>query len=181
MYNVFMASGYANHLTKQVGEFLVCAELGRRGLVATTFAGSMPGFDVVATNAQHCSILLQVKTARSASNSASCWPLTGKFLDIATDSKTGRQTVKRKALGDEAKLIYVFVLLRGKRCESDRFFVCRAREAQDACLASYTEFLSKHGYVRPKKPQSTDLRIRPSDLSKFENSWELINLSLSGS
>jgi DNA modification methylase len=35
-----MASGLSNKLIGQVGEFLVCAELGRRGFVATPFAGT---------------------------------------------------------------------------------------------------------------------------------------------
>ena len=43
-----MATGSANKLTGQVGEFLVCAELGRRGMFATPFAGNVPEFDVVA-------------------------------------------------------------------------------------------------------------------------------------
>jgi len=32
-----MASGRGNHLTKQIGEYLVAAELGRRGFIAARF------------------------------------------------------------------------------------------------------------------------------------------------
>ena len=33
-----MATGRSNKLVGQVGEFLVCAELGRRGMIATPFS-----------------------------------------------------------------------------------------------------------------------------------------------
>jgi len=36
-------SGWDNRLVGQVGEFLVCAELGRRGLAATPFRRPVPG------------------------------------------------------------------------------------------------------------------------------------------
>jgi hypothetical protein len=34
-------------LTKQIGEHLVVAELGRNGLIATPFAGNVQNFDLV--------------------------------------------------------------------------------------------------------------------------------------
>jgi hypothetical protein len=38
-------TGTQNQQTKAVGEFLVCAELGRREITATTFAGNVKDFD----------------------------------------------------------------------------------------------------------------------------------------
>ena len=43
-----MRSGRKNLLTKQIGEYLVAAELGRQGLIATTFTGNVPDFDILA-------------------------------------------------------------------------------------------------------------------------------------
>jgi hypothetical protein len=37
-----MATGHSNKIVGQTGEYLVAAELGRRGLVATTFTGNVP-------------------------------------------------------------------------------------------------------------------------------------------
>ena len=37
-----MAEGRKIQLTKQIGEYLVCAELGRRGFISTTFTGNVP-------------------------------------------------------------------------------------------------------------------------------------------
>jgi hypothetical protein len=45
-----MSTGRLNKLAGQIGEYLVCAELGRRGLIATPFAGNVPTFDVLATD-----------------------------------------------------------------------------------------------------------------------------------
>jgi len=43
-----MSKGRKNQLTKQIGEYLVAAELGRRGFLATTFTGNVPHYDVLA-------------------------------------------------------------------------------------------------------------------------------------
>lgn len=47
-----MATGRENQLTKQVGEYLVAAELCRRGFIATTFTGNVPDFDIIASDAR---------------------------------------------------------------------------------------------------------------------------------
>jgi len=41
-----MTTGLKTQLAKQVGEYLVAAELGRMGLIAATFAGNVPDYDV---------------------------------------------------------------------------------------------------------------------------------------
>ena len=41
-----MATGRQVQLTKQVGEYLVAAELSRRGLLTATFAGNVPAYDI---------------------------------------------------------------------------------------------------------------------------------------
>ena len=39
-----MATGRQIQLTKQVGEYLVAAELSRQGLLTATFAGNVPAY-----------------------------------------------------------------------------------------------------------------------------------------
>ena len=56
-----MATGRQIQLTKQVGEYLVAAELSRRGLLTTTFAGNVPAYDIVATGGRGQTALVQVK------------------------------------------------------------------------------------------------------------------------
>lgn len=45
-----MSEGRQNQLTKQVGEYLACAELCRRGYITTSFTGNVPDFDVLVVN-----------------------------------------------------------------------------------------------------------------------------------
>ena len=56
-----MATGRQVQLTKQVGEYLVAAELSRRGLLTATFAGNVPDYDIVATGGRGQTALVQVK------------------------------------------------------------------------------------------------------------------------
>jgi hypothetical protein len=42
-----MATGRQMKLVGQTGEYLVAAELGRRGLIATTFTGNVPDYDIL--------------------------------------------------------------------------------------------------------------------------------------
>lgn len=45
-----MASGRSNKIVGQTGEYLVAAELGRRGLIATAFTGNVPHYDIIASD-----------------------------------------------------------------------------------------------------------------------------------
>ena len=44
-----MATGRTSKLVGQTGEYLVAAELSRRGLIATTFTGNVPHYDIIAS------------------------------------------------------------------------------------------------------------------------------------
>ena len=78
-----MATGRANHLTKQVGECLVAAELGRRGLIAATFTGNVPDYDIVATDERFRSVLVLVKAV-----TGSTWQLDiRRFVAVTLDGK----------------------------------------------------------------------------------------------
>ena len=56
-----MGTGRQVQLTKQVGEYLIAAELSRRGLLTATFAGHVPDYDIVATGGRGQTALVQVK------------------------------------------------------------------------------------------------------------------------
>src|SRR5262249_39805385 len=62
-----MATGRQNYLTKQTGEYLVAAELSRRGLIATTFTGNVPHYDIIASNEHGKHVSVQVKASRGSS------------------------------------------------------------------------------------------------------------------
>ena len=45
-----MGTGRNNKLVGQTGEYLIAAELSRRGYIATTFTGNVPDYDIIASN-----------------------------------------------------------------------------------------------------------------------------------
>ena len=57
---------YSKILSGQIGENLIVSELGRRGIVATTFAGNVPDIDILAYK-NNKSIPLQIKSLASGS------------------------------------------------------------------------------------------------------------------
>ena len=78
-----MASGRSNQITKQIGEYLVASELGRFGLVAATFAGNIPDYDIIATDSAFRSVPVQVKTVNGAS-----WQFDiSRFVDVQLEGQ----------------------------------------------------------------------------------------------
>ena len=61
-----MATGRQNKLVGQTGEYLVASELSRRGLIATTFTGNVPHYDIIASTDKGKHISVQVKTSNSS-------------------------------------------------------------------------------------------------------------------
>lgn len=61
-----MARSFKTQLAGQIGESLVVAELGRRGIVATAFAGNVPDIDILAY-ANDTIVYLKVKAWRTGS------------------------------------------------------------------------------------------------------------------
>jgi len=174
-----MSTGRSNKLIGQVGEFLVCAELGRRGLIATPFAGNVPGYDVIATNEDCRSIPIQVK----ANNGKRSWQFPAKkYLRIEIDPKTKVQTVhgyQRGLFPDN--LIFVFVRLAPRDRidrEDDRFFILEWRELRKVMVDHYRRNLKKWGGVRPKNPDSTHMALFLPELEPFEGRWEVIERQL---
>jgi hypothetical protein len=62
-----VATGQSTQLTRQIGEHLVAAKLGRLGLFATPFAGNVPDFDLIVANGEGKSTLVQVKAINGPS------------------------------------------------------------------------------------------------------------------
>jgi hypothetical protein len=62
-----MATGRDTQLTRQIGEHLVAAKLGRLGYIASPFAGNVPLFDLLAADLRGYSIPVQVKAINGPS------------------------------------------------------------------------------------------------------------------
>ena len=157
-----MATARSNQLTKQIGEYLVAAELGRLGLIAATFSGSIPDYDIVATDSAFRSVPVQVKTVNGTS-----WQFDiRRFVDVQLDGK--KQIVgRRKILSNDI----VCVMLALSRYGADRFYVLPLKTLQDLLIEMYRKYLKKHGGVRPKKYDSFHAAISEQELAPFKDGW----------
>lgn len=162
-----MATGRAMKLTGAVGEFLVAAELCRRGLLATPFAGNVPHYDIIASGQAGGHVPVQVK----AINGLTTWQFDiRKFVDVQMDGK--RQIVKELQPEPFPGLVYVLVVLI--ETGQDRFFVLKWRELQDTLVSSYREYLSRKGGERPRAPESFHTALGIEELERFESQWDTI-------
>lgn len=163
-----MATGRSTQLTKQVGEYLVAAELCRRGLISTTFTGNVPVFDLLTINKRLKTVPVQVKTIR-----AGFWQFSDarKFLKISIVN--GIQTIKGKISLSDPNLIFVFVRLKGFGEDKDEFYICRKKNLQDIIYKGHKKWLSEKGGKRPRNPASMHCAVSPDDLKDFKNNWSL--------
>ncbi len=160
-------------MTGQIGEFLVCAELGRRGLIATPFAGNVPAFDILAADELCRTVPIQVK-ASSSDN----WPANAQhWMNIKLEGK------RQNYLGPEEisnpNLIYVCVAIAPKDSDArDQFFVLTKSELQNAIIKGYSTWMDKRDWIRPRNPASYDARYWLKTIAEYENRWELIEQRL---
>lgn len=148
-------------LTRQIGEHLVAAELGRRGYLATPFAGNVPMFDLLAADARGYSIPIQVKAINGGS-----WQFSAdKFLDITV--KDGAQIVRGRIELLNPDLVCIFILL--KEPGQDEFYIFPLRHLQDHC-----ELIYKPRGPASKNPMSVHCAIASKDLTRFRDNWDLL-------
>jgi hypothetical protein len=166
-----MSKGLRNKLAGQTGEFLVCAELGRRGLIATSFTGNVPEFDLIVADETLRTVPIQVKTSRGNS-----WPTNaGIWINIEINEVEEKQIDHGNRVISNPDLIYVCVLLAdvGEQ-HRDRFFILRKRDLQAICSNNYRKWIEKHDWKRPRNFRSLDNRYYTENLEPFENNWDLV-------
>ncbi len=162
-----MANGRNNRLAGQIGEYLVCAELARRGYLATPFAGNIPTFDVLATDEKFRTVPIQVKASRKQG-----WQTNAKeWMTLTYDSVTERLDYDGPCELSNPELIYVCVFISDVR---DRFFILTKAQLQTVVIGQFIPWLEGHGWKRPKKPDSFHCNYRLEALSEYESNWNLI-------
>jgi hypothetical protein len=162
-------TGRSNSLAKQIGEHLVCAELGRRGFIATPFAGNVPAFDVLAADKQCRTVPIQVRATRGNKwlSNAQEW------MKLELDPDSGVQHYHGPLGLANPELIYVCVVIAASGGH-DRFFVMTRADLQRVVIAEYSEFMEGHGWKRPKKFDSFHCTYTLSGIEQFEDNWGLV-------
>jgi hypothetical protein len=156
---------FNSQLARQVGEHLLVAELGRRGVVATPFAGNVPDIDVLAY-ANGRTLAIQVKAL-----SRGDWSLRADdYLDL--NLADGVQTIAglRQVNRD---LIMVFVMI-GARAGDDLFYICTAGDVQDRIHQHYAVYLERWGGRRPKNPDTMHTSLLRAHVEPFLGRWDTI-------
>jgi len=162
-----MATGRQNKLVGQTGEYLVASELSRRGLIATTFTGNVPHYDIIATTDKGKHISVQVKTITGSS-----WQFAriDRYVDIKFQKQA--QIVGQCLPSPVENLVFVFVKLADYGF--DKFFICTWSELCSVLSTHHSDFLAKHNGVRPKRWDSLHISISVKEISHFEGRWDLI-------
>jgi hypothetical protein len=155
-----VASGRDLQLARQIGEYLAAAELGRRGWIATTFTGSLPGFDILAVNPDGRTLEVQVKAIRSSS-----WQLNaGQFLKV--EISKGTQVVRGLQPLKADSRICIFIVIKGQG--QDEFYIFQWKELQEILREDYK------GGRRPKNPESLHYALFPKRIARFKDNWAAI-------
>ena len=169
-----MSKGRRNKLAGQIGEFLVCAELGRRGLIATPFSGNVPAFDILANDDQCNTVPIQVKASRGDN-----WPSDARnWMDIELDPKTKVQVNRGQQKLENPDLIYVHVAIASPHEGRDQFFILTKTQLQAVATKRYSTWMDTIGWRRPRNPASYDCRYSIKDLEQYRDNWELITEKL---
>ena len=167
-----MSRGRSNKIVGQTGEYLVAAELSRRGLICTTFTGNVPHYDLIASNQTGEHISVQVKTSMSGS-----WQFAnvGDYCDI--EFKGTQQVVGKHKSCPIKNLVVVFVKIDKNRL--DEFYVLTWEELRALIVANHKNYLAKHAGIRPKNHSSLHVGVRSEQLIRYRDNWDLIKLQLS--
>jgi hypothetical protein len=166
-----MATGRSNKLVAQTGEYLVAAELSRRGLIATTFTGNVPHYDIIASNEAGKHVSVQVKASRGSS-----WQFGDitRFCEISFIGK--RQIVRKPKPCPVRGLIMVFVRIMPNR--SDRYYILPWRRLRDLVVSGHKAYLARHNGMRAEKWDSLHGAISERTLRPYKDRWQTVEKSL---
>ena len=167
-----MPKGRSNKVVGQTGEYLVAAELSRRGLICTTFTGNVPHYDLIASNESGEHISVQVKASMSGS-----WQFAnvGDYCEI--EFKGTQQIVGKHKSCPMKNLVVVFVKI--DKDGLDEFYVLTWEDLRTLIVANHKSYLAKHAGVRPKNHNSLHVGVRSEHLLRYRDNWEIVTQRLS--
>jgi len=166
-----MATGRSNKLVGQTGEYLIAAELSRRGLIATTFTGNVPHYDIIASDARGRHVSVQVKASRGPS-----WQF-GNITDYCEVTFEGkRQVIGHVKPCPVRRLIVAFTKIDTDG--DDRFYILPWERLRDLLVDHHKTFLDRHDGVRPKKWDSLHCAIGEGMLRRYRDKWDTVEKNL---
>jgi hypothetical protein len=167
-----MSKGRSNKIVGQTGEYLVAAELSRRGLICTTFTGNVPHYDLIASNEAGKHISVQVKASMSGS-----WQFAnvGDYCEI--EFKRTQQIVGKPKSCPIKNLVVVFVKIDKDR--RDEFYVLTWEELRNLIVENHSSYLAKHAGVRPRNHRSLHVGLRSEQLIRYRDNWDPVEIQLS--
>jgi hypothetical protein len=159
--------GWRQRTVQQWGEYLVAAELAKRGYLATTFTGNVPHFDLVVTDEEGRTANVQVKAKSEKGN----WQFDlGKFAKIET-RPDGTHLIRKRRMHARDTL-WVLVHLHLER-EAD-FYWFGQEEFQHLILRKHRRYLRLHGGKRARKQESRHSSIAPRGIGDWRNNWDAV-------
>jgi hypothetical protein len=164
-----MATGLDTKLTGAVGEFLVAAELCRRGLLATPFAGNVPHYDIIASGQAGGHVAVQVKAINGLTWQFDIRKFVDAHMGSGIDDK--KQLLGARKLEPFPDLMCVLVVLKETR--KDRFFILEWKELQNV-VQGYEAYLHKHDMIRPRRQDSFHTALPIAAVEVYEDEWPKI-------
>jgi hypothetical protein len=166
-----MATGRSNKLVGQTAEYLVAAELSRRGLIATTFTGNVPHYDIIASDENGKHVSVQVKASRGTT-----WQF-GDITQFCSISFNGRrQVIGRPKRCPVRRLIVVFVSIGATG--ADQFYILTWRTLRGLLVRGHKTYLAKHNGMRPQKWDSLHSAFSEKVLRPYKDQWSTIKRNL---
>lgn len=151
-----MADKLAKHLSGIAGEYLVAAELSRRGYIASLTLRNTQGIDVLASSADGSrQVAIQVKCDQ------------GKGPEWILGSKAERLSASH--------LFYVFVRLHDGG--TPEFFVVPSADVAEFTTGSHREWLAKPGR-RGQAHKDTPIRIFSDRQGMYRDAWARLGLDV---
>ena len=131
----------AINLSAKQANILLLLKLSRRGLIATTFTGNVPHYDIIASNEDGKHVSVQVKASR-----ASSWQFGDitQFCEISFKGK--HQIVGRLKRSPVQRLVVVFVMIDPRG--ADRYYILTWRMIRDLIVKGHKSYLAKHNGLR---------------------------------
>ena len=166
-----MPSGRNNKVLGAAGEYLVAAELCRRDLIATTFTGNVPFYDIIASDEIGRHVAVQVKASSKGS-----WQVSDVTNYFEVTFNETRQIVGKPKPCPIKRLVMIFVVVDSEG--QDRFYILTWDKFRNILLKSHKQYLATHNGIRPKKWDSLHAAILEENLLPFRDNWKLIMQSL---